>query len=82
MTEKDYRIIKEKAVSANMKISRYMTTASSGTDIVVNNGAKDVAHELRKIGVNLNHLTMRLIKDSKVRGAGEMRGAVNVHGSY
>lgn len=58
VTESEYQIIKDKALKANMNISGYLTAAALDKRIVVVEELKSVLPQLRKVGVNLNQLTV------------------------
>lgn len=58
MTEKEIDGIKKKAKSANMSFSNYVISSALNNEIIVIDGIKDFTHQLSKIGINLNQLTM------------------------
>ncbi len=58
MTEKEIEGINKKAKSANMTFSNYVISSALNNKIIVIDGIKDFTHQLSKIGINLNQLTM------------------------
>lgn len=58
MTEKEIERIKKKAKSANMTFSNYVISSALNNEVIVIDGIKDFTHQLSKVGINLNQLTM------------------------
>ena len=57
ISEEDLELIKQNAKKARMSQSDYVTHCCLGRQIVVIEGLKELAKELRAIGNNLNQLT-------------------------
>ena len=58
ISQKDLNEIKCKAKKAKMTVTDYITQSALGKDIVIIDGLPQVATELKRIGNNLNQLTM------------------------
>ena len=58
MTLDQYESIRAKAETAQMSVSTYMRAAAMRHKIVVIDGLKELTHELRGVGRNLNRLTV------------------------
>lgn len=58
ITEKDLNSIKFKAKKAKMTVTDYITQSALGKEIVVIDGLPEIVNQLKKIGNNLNQLTM------------------------
>jgi len=57
LTPREKEMIIQKARAAKMNKSKYILSAISGHPVIVMEGLKDLAYQLRKIGNNLNQLT-------------------------
>lgn len=57
VTQREKEMINEKARAAKLNRSQYILSAISGHPVIVMEGLKDLAYQLRKIGNNLNQLT-------------------------
>lgn len=57
VTERDAETIRKKAKSAEMDLTKYLTTCAVGKDIKRIDGINDFISELRQQGTNLNQLT-------------------------
>lgn len=64
MTQDESDIIMKKAKRANMTFSNYVISSALKNEIVVIDGIKDFTHQLLKVGVNLNQLTMFCHKEN------------------
>lgn len=58
MTQDETDIIMKKANKANMTFSNYVISSGLKNEIVIIDGIKDFTHQLSKVGVNLNQLTI------------------------
>lgn len=58
VTERDAETIRKKAKSAEMDLTKYLTTCAVGKEIKRIDGINDFISELRQQGTNLNQLTM------------------------
>ena len=58
ISKEDLELIKQNAKKARMSQSDYVTRCCLGRQIIVIEGLKELAKELRAIGNNLNQLTM------------------------
>ena len=58
VTERDAETIRKKAKSAEMDLTKYLTTCAVGKEIKHIDGINDFISELRQQGTNLNQLTM------------------------
>ena len=57
VTERDAETIRKKAKSAEMNLTKYLTTCAVGKEIKRIDGINDFISELRQQGTNLNQLT-------------------------
>ena len=57
VTERDAETIRQKAKSAEMDLTKYLTTCAVGKEIKRIDGINDFIFELRQQGTNLNQLT-------------------------
>ena len=57
VTERDAETIRKKAKSAEMDLTKYLTTCAVGKEIKRIDGINDFISELRQQGTNLNQLT-------------------------
>ncbi len=57
VTERDAKTIRKKAKSAEMDLTKYLTTCAVGKEIKCIDGINDFISELRQQGTNLNQLT-------------------------
>lgn len=58
VSEKDLDTIKNKAKKAKMTVTDYITQAALGKEIIIIDGLPEIVTQLKKIGNNLNQLTM------------------------
>lgn len=58
ISESDLETIKQKAKQANLSQGEYVTRCCLGRQVVVINGLKELAKELRSAGNNLNQLAV------------------------
>lgn len=58
ISESDLETIKQKAKQANLSQEEYVTRCCLGRQVVVIDGLKELAKELRSAGNNLNQLTV------------------------
>lgn len=58
ISESDLETIKQKAKQANLSQGEYVTRCCLGRQVVVIDGLKELAKELRSAGNNLNQLTV------------------------
>lgn len=58
VTERDAETIRKKAKSAEMDLTKYLTTCAVGKEIKRIDGINDFISELRQQGTNLNQLKM------------------------
>ena len=58
ITDNDLNTIKQKAKKAKMTVTDYITKSALDKDIVIIDGLPDIVTQLKKIGNNLNQLTM------------------------
>lgn len=58
ISEKDLDTIKNKAKKAKMTVTDYITKSALGKKIVIIDGLPEIVSQLKKIGNNLNQLTM------------------------
>ena len=56
--DSDFDVIKAKAEKANMSITDYIIVSAKQQQIIILDDLRPLCHELRKIGTNLNQLTM------------------------
>ncbi len=57
-TDEQIQAISEKAASAQMTLSAYIRAAAMRHKVVVVDGLREMVHEVRGIGRNLNQLTI------------------------
>ena len=57
-TDEQIKAINEKAASAQMALSAYIRAAAMRHKVVVVDGLREMLHEVRGIGRNLNQLTI------------------------
>ena len=57
VTERDAETIRKKAKSAEMDLTKYLTTCAVGKEIKRIDGINDFIFELRQQGTNLNQMT-------------------------
>ena len=57
-TDEQIKAINEKAASAQMALSAYIRAAAMRHKVVVVDGLREMVHEVRGIGRNLNQLTI------------------------
>ena len=58
VSEKDLDTIKNKAKKAKMTVTDYITQSALGKEIIIIDGLPEIVSQLKKIGNNLNQLTM------------------------
>lgn len=58
ISEKDLDTIKNKAKKAKMTVTEYITQSALGKEIIIIDGLPEIVNQLKKIGNNLNQLTM------------------------
>jgi hypothetical protein len=58
ISEKDLDTIKKKSKKAKLTVTEYITKSALGKEIVVIDGLPEIVSQLKKIGNNLNQLTM------------------------
>lgn len=58
ITEKDLNTIKHKAKKAKMTVTEYITQSALAKGIIIIDGLPEIVNQLKKIGNNLNQLTM------------------------
>lgn len=58
VTQSEYKKIENKAKKAKMNISQYVSLSAVGRDIVIIDDLKELTHQLSKVGINLNQITM------------------------
>ena len=58
ITDNDLNTIKQKAKKAKMTVTDYITKSALDKDIVIIDGLPEIVTQLKKIGNNLNQLTM------------------------
>jgi len=58
LTEDEYNYITQRQMKSNLNLSRYCEEQLSGRNVIVIDGISPLCHELRKIGDNLNQLTI------------------------
>ena len=69
ISKEDLELIKQNAKKARMSQSDYVTHCCLGRQIVVIEGVKELAKELRAIGNNLNQLTKRVHETGRIYDA-------------
>lgn len=55
---KDLDVIKKKSKQAKMTVTDYITQSALGKEIIIIDGLSEIVSQLKKIGNNLNQLTM------------------------
>jgi len=65
VTQEDHERIHRRAKRAGLSLSGYLMKAAMQREIIVIEGLKEAAKELRKIGVNINQLT-RLCNEGRI----------------
>ena len=55
---KDLKEIKSKAKKAKMTVTDYITQSALGKEVIIIDGLPEIVSQLKKIGNNLNQLTM------------------------
>lgn len=58
VSEKDLDTIKKKSKQAKMTVTDYITQSALGKEIIIIDGLRQIVTELKRIGNNLNQLTM------------------------
>lgn len=58
VSAKDLDTIKKKAKKAKMTVTDYITQSSLGKEVIIIDGLPEIVSQLKKIGNNLNQLTM------------------------
>ena len=58
ISQKDLDTIKHRAKKAKMTVTDYITKSALGKEIVMIDGLPEIISQLKKIGNNLNQLTM------------------------
>lgn len=58
VSKKDLDTIKSKAKKAKMTVTEYITKSAIGKEIIIIDGLPEIVSQLKKIGNNLNQLTM------------------------
>ena len=58
VSEKDLDTIKKKSKKAKLTVTEYITQSALGKEIVVIGGLPEIVSQLKKIGNNLNQLTL------------------------
>lgn len=58
VSTEEHQLIKEKARAAKLNKSKFILNAVHQQPIIVIEGLKDMAYQLRKIGTNINQLTI------------------------
>ena len=58
ISESDLKVIREKAKQAHLSQGEYVVRCCTGRQVVVINGLKELAKELRSVGNNLNQLAV------------------------
>ncbi|MCM1991338.1 plasmid mobilization protein [Oceanirhabdus seepicola] len=58
MTEKEIERIRKKAKRAKMTFSNYVISSALNNEVIVIDAIKDFTHQLSKVGINLNQITM------------------------
>jgi hypothetical protein len=65
VTEQDHQRIHRRAEKAGLSLSGYLLTMALDGKLIITPGLAEAAHELRKIGNNINQLT-RLCHEGKI----------------
>ena len=60
LTDKEYKAIMEKVAKAGMNVTEYLLTSALNTEIYVAEDTKPLVAELKRIGNNLNQITMKI----------------------
>lgn len=58
ISAKDLDVIKKKSKQAKMTVTEYITQSALGKEIMIIDGLPEIVSQLKKIGNNLNQLTM------------------------
>lgn len=58
ISAKDLDVIKKKSKQAKMTVTEYITHSALGKEIIIIDGLSEIVSQLKKIGNNLNQLTM------------------------
>ena len=58
ISAKDLDTVKNKAKKAKMTVTEYITQSALGKEIIIIDGLPEIVSQLKKIGNNLNQLTM------------------------
>ena len=58
VSQEEYDLIISKAQKSNMKLSRYLSFSALDKEIFVFQELKEFAHQLSKVGTNLNQLAL------------------------
>lgn len=58
ISAKDLDTIKKKSKQAKMTVTEYITQSALGKEIIIIDGLPEIVSQLKKIGNNLNQLTM------------------------
>lgn len=58
ISAKDLGTIRNKAKKAKMTVTEYITQSALGKEIIIIDGLTEIVSQLKKIGNNLNQLTM------------------------
>ena len=58
ISAKDLDTIKKKSKQAKMTVTEYITQSALGKEIIIIDGLSEIVSQLKKIGNNLNQLTM------------------------
>lgn len=58
ISAKDLDVIKKKSKQAKMTVTDYITQSALGKEIIIIDGLSEIVSQLKKIGNNLNQLTM------------------------
>lgn len=58
VSEKDLDTIKNKAKKAKVTVTEYITQSALGKEIIIIDGLPEIVSQLKRIGNNLNQLTM------------------------
>ena len=70
LTKDDYDNIKHRSQKANLTMTDYMMKSALNKKIIVIVGYKEVFHEIRKIGININQIArkcnMGLVQQSAI----------------
>lgn len=58
ISAKDLDVIKKKSKKAKMTVTDYITQSALGKEVIIIDGLSEIVSQLKKIGNNLNQLTM------------------------